>query len=72
MLFAWRTKSHEPIANASGATRLAVLPFENVGDTSDAYFADGVTDAVRGKLTGIPGLEVIGSVELGTVSQVRR
>jgi TolB-like protein/tetratricopeptide (TPR) repeat protein len=38
-----------------------VLPFENVGDTSDAYFADGVTDAVRGKLTGLPGIEVIGS-----------
>jgi eukaryotic-like serine/threonine-protein kinase len=61
MLFAWRTKAHEPSGNASGATRLAVLPFENAGDTSDAYFADGVTDAVRGKLTGIPGLEVIGS-----------
>jgi TolB-like protein/tetratricopeptide (TPR) repeat protein/predicted Ser/Thr protein kinase len=61
MLFAWRTKAHEPAGSASGATRLAVLPFENAGDTSDAYFADGVTDAVRGKLTGVPGLEVIGS-----------
>ena len=44
-----------------GPLRLAVLPFENVGDSSDAYFADGVTDAVRGKLAGVPGLEVIGS-----------
>jgi TolB-like protein len=61
MLFAWRTKAREPEANTSGAMRLAVLPFENAGDTSDAYFADGITDAVRGKLTGIPGLEVIGS-----------
>ena len=65
MLFAWRTKAHEPSASASGATRLAVLPFENVGDTSDAHFADGVTDAVRGKLTSIPGLEVIGSSSSG-------
>ena len=65
MLFAWRTKAHEPIASASGAMRLAVLPFENAGDTSDAYFADGVTDAVRGKLTSIPGLEVIGSASSG-------
>jgi len=65
MLFAWRTKSREPSANAGGAMRLAVLPFENVGDSSDAYFADGVTDAVRGKLTGIPGLEVIGSASSG-------
>ncbi|HXI21249.1 MAG TPA: tetratricopeptide repeat protein [Gemmatimonadales bacterium] len=41
--------------------RLAVLPFDNLGDTADAYFADGVTDAVRGKLAGVPGLEVIAS-----------
>jgi TolB-like protein len=42
-----------------------VLPFQNLGDTSDAYFADGVTDAVRGKLTGLPGIEVIGSASSG-------
>jgi serine/threonine-protein kinase len=62
MLFAWRTKGHDVAGtDASGAIRLAVLPFENLGDTSDAYFADGVTEAVRGKLTGLPGIEVIGS-----------
>jgi serine/threonine-protein kinase len=38
--------------------RLAVLPFENLGDAADAYFADGITDAVRGKLTALPGLQV--------------
>jgi serine/threonine-protein kinase len=43
----------------STTTRLAVLPFENLGDSADAYFADGVSDAVRGKLTTLPGLEVI-------------
>jgi serine/threonine-protein kinase len=36
-----------------------VLPFENLGDASDAYFADGITDAVRGKLTGLANVEVI-------------
>ncbi len=46
-------------APAPGVTRLAVLPFENLGDSADAYFADGVADAVRGKLTALPGLEVI-------------
>src|SRR6185312_15304627 len=35
------------------------LPFENLGDSADAYFADGVTDEVRGKLAALPGLEVI-------------
>ena len=43
----------------AGVARLAVLPFENLGDSADAYFADGVADAVRGKLTGLPDLEVI-------------
>jgi serine/threonine-protein kinase len=38
---------------------VAVLPFENLGDTSMAYFADGITDEVRGKLAALPGLEVI-------------
>jgi serine/threonine-protein kinase len=43
----------------AGVARLAVLPFENLGDSADAYFADGVADAVRGKLTALPNLEVI-------------
>ena len=38
-----------------------MLPFENLGDSSHAYFADGVTDAVRGKLSALPGLQVIAS-----------
>jgi serine/threonine-protein kinase len=38
--------------------RLAVLPFENRGDSANAYFADGITDAVRGKLSAISGMEV--------------
>ena len=57
VLFAWRrTRSAEP---EKGSRLVAVLPFENVGDSTDEYFADGVTDAVRGKLSAIPGLEVI-------------
>ena len=39
--------------------RVAVLPFENLGPKEDDYFADGITDEVRGKLTNLPGLEVI-------------
>ncbi|HXT48376.1 MAG TPA: protein kinase, partial [Gemmatimonadaceae bacterium] len=56
--------SAEPNTAASAASTAAahgivVLPFENRGDSADAYFADGITDAVRGKLTDIPGLTVI-------------
>jgi len=39
---------------------LAVLPFENLGAPGDAYFAEGLTDEVRSRLTAISGLRVIG------------
>ena len=38
-----------------------MLPFQNLGDSSTAYFADGITDAVRGKLAALPGVQVIAS-----------
>ncbi len=58
LLFAWR---HSAAGGDSPAgTRIvAVLPFENLGDSSDAYFADGVSDEVRTKLGQVGGLEVI-------------
>jgi serine/threonine-protein kinase len=38
---------------------IAVLPFVNVGgDTSDAYFADGMTDELMSGLSKVPGLRV--------------
>jgi TolB-like protein/Flp pilus assembly protein TadD len=36
-----------------------VLPFENLGAAQDEYFADGLADAVRGKLALLAGVEVI-------------
>ena len=41
--------------------RLAVLPFDNLGAPDDEYFADGITDEIRGKLSSIPGLQVTAS-----------
>ena len=56
----WRSKSPPRAVVADDREqRIAVLPFENLGDSADAYFADGITDAVRGKLTALPSLEVI-------------
>ncbi len=43
----------------AGVKRVVVLPFENLGALEDEYFVDGMTDEVRGKLSGLPGLEVI-------------
>ena len=57
----WLAHRTGSAADDTAAARLAVLPFENVGDAENAYFADGVADAVRGKLSALPGLQVIAS-----------
>ncbi len=58
LLFGWlRRHGNEP-AGDTGTRRLAVLPFENLGGADQDYFADGVTDEVRGKLAALPGLQV--------------
>ena len=58
MLFGW-LRSHRVDDTPAGVKRLAVLPFENLGSSEDEYFADGVTDEVRGKLASLSGLQVI-------------
>ncbi|HEY9507933.1 MAG TPA: serine/threonine-protein kinase, partial [Gemmatimonadales bacterium] len=58
LLFGW-LRHRDDTPDAANAKRLAVLPFENLGGPGDEYFADGVTDEVRGKLTSLPGLRVI-------------
>jgi serine/threonine protein kinase/tetratricopeptide (TPR) repeat protein len=58
----WRRPAPSSTAAAPakpGVRRVAVLPFENLGAAEDDYFADGIADAIRGKLTSLPGLEVI-------------
>ncbi|HEU5171077.1 MAG TPA: protein kinase [Gemmatimonadales bacterium] len=59
VLFAWRRSHAGGDAGDAGPRRVAVLPFENLGDSSTEYFADGITDEVRGKLSQLPGLAVI-------------
>jgi serine/threonine-protein kinase len=58
VLFAWR-RSHPDSGDGGAGRVVAVLPFENLGDSADAYFADGVADEVRTKLSQVAGLEVI-------------
>jgi eukaryotic-like serine/threonine-protein kinase len=58
VLFGW-LRSHGHDETPAGTKRLAVLPFENLGAAEDEYFADGVTDEVRGKLASLAGLQVI-------------
>ena len=58
LVWRWTRRTEPPVESR----RLAVLPFENLGDSADAYFADGVTDEIRGKLAAVPGLEVVASL----------
>jgi TolB-like protein/Flp pilus assembly protein TadD len=55
----WRQAHRADPAGADGSRVVAVLPFENLGGADQEYFADGVTDAIRGKLAAIQGLQVI-------------
>jgi serine/threonine-protein kinase len=56
-----RWKAAPPGAVGSAPTRLAVLPFENQGPPETDYFAEGMSDEVRGKLASLPGFAVVAS-----------
>jgi serine/threonine protein kinase/tetratricopeptide (TPR) repeat protein len=55
----WKQVYRAGDSTGTDPKRLAVLPFENLGPPGDEYFADGITDAVRGKLASLPGVQVI-------------
>ena len=58
LLFAWRHTGSGGDASNGGRV-VAVLPFDNLGDSADAYFTDGLSDELRTKLGQVEGLEVI-------------
>jgi serine/threonine protein kinase len=54
----WKTFG---VSNASAVERVAVMPFENQGDSADAYFADGIVEELRDRLTRLNDFTVIAS-----------
>lgn len=52
----WAVKG---VVEPSGRIMLAVLPFENLGDPGDEYFADGITEEISSRLAGVKNLGVI-------------
>ncbi|HUF34926.1 MAG TPA: hypothetical protein VMN37_03200, partial [Gemmatimonadales bacterium] len=55
-----RSGAGTPPAAAAEADRvLVVLPFKNLGDPADQYFADGLTEEITSRLASLPGLRVI-------------
>jgi eukaryotic-like serine/threonine-protein kinase len=53
-------RSRGPAAGPGMGIRLAVLPFENRGNSADDYVVAGITDQVRGKLAALSGFQVTG------------
>ncbi len=53
-----RQPSDSP-GKGGGKKMLAVLPFENLGAPDQEYFADGITEEVTNRLSGLSGLGVI-------------
>jgi eukaryotic-like serine/threonine-protein kinase len=45
--------AHEPV-------RLVVLPFDNVGDSANSSFADGLSEEITDRVARVPGVNVIG------------
>src|SRR4029079_14122365 len=67
VLFGW-LRSHgtgNVDGGGAGVNSVAVLPFETLGPTQDEYFADGVADAIRGKLAALPALQITASSSSG-------
>jgi serine/threonine protein kinase/Flp pilus assembly protein TadD len=48
-----------PETPSSEKKMIVVLPFENLGLSEDEYFADGLTEEITSKLSGLSGLGVI-------------
>ncbi len=53
------TKPWQAETESAGPKKLAVLPFENLGDSEKEYFADGITDEITSRLSRLSGLGVI-------------
>jgi TolB-like protein len=49
----------ETATTSTGRKMLVVLPFENLGSPDQEYFADGITEEITSKLSGLSGLGVI-------------
>ena len=61
-VYAWNRHSAATVSvppSAAGPPGVAVLPFDNLGDSANAYFADGITGEIRGKLSTLPSLRVV-------------
>ena len=60
VLFGWlRSHGTSEMERGAAPKRLAVLPFETVGDTSDRAFAAGMSEEISTRLARVPGLSLV-------------
>ena len=59
----------QPSAASARQSRLLVLPFDNLGQAADQYFAEGLADEITNRLIQLEGVEVIGR---GSGAQLKR
>jgi serine/threonine-protein kinase len=57
-MLGWAARHYLRVAPAHPRV-IAVLPFENVGDTTVEYLSDGMTDELASALADVPGLRVV-------------
>ena len=55
----WFTTRDPKAPKAPDTQSVVVIPFDNLGAAEDAYFADGITEEIAGRLARVPGLSVI-------------
>lgn len=57
---AWgRGADRQDSVGVEGKPRIVVLPFRNLGETQDSYFAEGLTEEITRDLASLPSLHVI-------------
>lgn len=52
-------RKKEPPSPLAVSHTLVVLPFENLGASGDEYFADGITEEIANRLSGLHGISII-------------
>src|SRR5256712_4759856 len=75
MVLPWENQQKSTAAQLD-TSRVAVLPFANMSpDSSDSYFADGITEEIISTLSGVSGLNVISRTSVmgykGTTKRVK-
>jgi DNA-binding SARP family transcriptional activator/TolB-like protein/Tfp pilus assembly protein PilF len=60
VVWPWRGSDRDAAAG-NGTPSIAVLPFENIGNPDEEYFAAGMTDEITSRLGAVSGLGVVPS-----------